>query len=215
MKRYLHVMTAIAIIVAAGTVHGIWTFRWHVAEEPIAAAARMREAVPVLADWQESPIDKEVPRGPWVAGQFYRRYVHRRTGQTVTAFMICGRPGPIAVHTPDVCYGAGGFDVVSRAKFARTVAPDLPPVEFDTALFRKKTTTDPLTLRIYWGWHAGEAWQAPTDPRYTFAREPVLYKIYIIHETTGKEEPTTDDEPCVELMRQLLPELERRVFSKS
>ena len=37
-------------------------------------------------------------------GWLARRYLHRRTGVVVHVLLLCGRPGPLSVHTPEVCY---------------------------------------------------------------------------------------------------------------
>ena len=57
----------------------------------------------------------------------------------------------------------------------------------------------------------GQRWVLPVV--HGFARNPGLYKLYLIREITQPEEPT-DGESCVELMQDLLPVFQRSVLSE-
>ena len=57
-------------------------------------------------------------------------------------------------------------------------------------------------------------WVIPENPRLTFAGLPVLYKLYLIREDAGTGEPNAPD-PCVEFMRELLPQLNRTLFMET
>src|SRR5262249_23209931 len=108
---------AIIAVLLCGVVHGFWTDRWGVAGNPAEAAARLTEIATELEDWQSRDLDLDQRQLGPVSGYLHRRYVNRRTGDAVTLFMICGRPGPISIHTPDVCYGASGYEVGVPAKY--------------------------------------------------------------------------------------------------
>src|SRR5262249_3307878 len=137
-----------------------------------------------------------------------RRYVHRN-GAEVTVFMICGRPGPVSVHTPDICYGGLGFHVVgSQNRYPIEGSGAMPPADFIWAHFEKPVALSPVHLRIYWTWKAGPGWQAPKDPRLTFGGAPALYKLYITcRPAPGSEK--SDEDPCRDFMRDFLPEVEK------
>src|SRR5947209_18409507 len=104
MARICPFLTAVAALVACGVVHGLWTDRWARAPEPAAAAARL-DALPLtLGDWDGEALPVEPGSLGAVSGYLYRQYVNRRNGDEVSVFLVCGRPGPVAIHTPDVCY---------------------------------------------------------------------------------------------------------------
>ena len=62
-------------------------------------------------EWVGFSHDGEKSQSGGVAGTFYRRYENHRTGDVATVFLVCGRSGPVSIHTPDVCYAADGFVV--------------------------------------------------------------------------------------------------------
>src|SRR5439155_8307873 len=111
-----------------------------------------------------------------------------------------------------VCYGASGFDVTAPEKF--TAADTGSAAEFWTVRLHKQKATEQTHLRIFWAWNATGAWTAADNPRLTFARRPFLYKLYLLREMAAPDEPLEDD-PCVGLMRLLLPELRRTLFPET
>lgn len=206
MFRLLLPLTGMVAVIVTGTVHGLWTDRWRLSDEPGASAARMEHLPLALPDWEGQVVGTRERDLGGAAGYIHRRYVHNRTGKEVTLFLVCGRPGPVSIHTPDVCYGGGGYDMLSQMTYAPTLGPAAPAAEFKTAQFRKKQAADQTYLRVFWGWSATGAWSAPEDPRFTFAHHAALFKLYLIRELAVPDEPL-DEDPCVELMRQLLPAL--------
>jgi hypothetical protein len=214
MWRVLLPVVGVIAVTATGVVHGIWTDRWGLAEAPATAASRLEQIPMSLPDWegQNSGTSKGDLGG--AAASLCRRYVHNHTGKEVTVFLVCGRPGPVSIHTPDVCYVNSGFEVLSQTKYAPKLGADAPEADFHTGQFRQKRAGEQTFLRIFWAWSATGDWSAPNDPRFAFAKYGALYKLYLIREMTVPDEPI-DDDPSVELMRQLLPELRRALFERS
>jgi hypothetical protein len=210
MARIFPFLTAIAALVACGVVHGLWTDRWAHAPEPAAAAARLENLPLTLGDWDGETLPVEPGSLGAVSGCLYRQYVNRHNGNEVNVFLVCGRPGPVAIHTPDVCYGASGYTVGPRSTFSFPSGAS-PSVTFYTATFHKTRAAGPTHLRVFWSWLAGDHWTVADNPRLTFARQPVLYKLYLVHRGAAANETIADD-PCVTLMTQLLPELQRTLF---
>lgn len=149
----------------------------------------------------------EVPAGPPVPGVaacLQRRYEHRPGGAAVSVALVCGRPGPVSIHTPEACYGSSGFQVGARRKV------ELPGVgTFWRTDATRTSATDEVRLRIYYGWHTAAGWSAPDDPRQAFAREKVLHKLYVVREMSTTE---PREEPCEEFLRVFIPELKRTVL---
>lgn len=213
-KRILPGALAILAVLATGLVHGFWTERWLSRPGPIAAAARMESVSFVLDDWEGEPLDSAPRQTDGISGWLYRRYVHRQNGQSVVVALFCGRAGPMSVHTPDVCYAGGGYEV-GRSIRHTVSAPGLGgPADFRTAQFFKTSSTDRSQLRIFWSWNATGTWSVPNRPRFAFAHQPFLYKLYVLRETAEASE-SLDNEPCLDLMRHLLPELQRCLFPSS
>src|SRR5262249_40202823 len=130
-------------------------------------------------------------------------------GHSVAVFLGCGRPGPLSVHTPDVCYPGAGYELAGTPIKCRIDAA--PPADFWAAKFEQEGVAVPGGLRIFWAWSPGTNWQAPENPRLSFARFPILYKLYAIREAAPGA-GRLDDDPATELLRQLLPELGKVLF---
>jgi hypothetical protein len=208
MTKWLAAVTASVVLVASGLVHGFWTDRWRPSPDVTAAAQRLDQLSLDLGHWKGEAVEiKAGQGGAGVAGCIQRRYVHRRTGAAVVVAVVCGRPGPVSIHTPDACYGASGYEV------GRSERIDLPGRW--GALWRtdatRKNATDEVRLRVLYGWHTAGGWQAPADARQAFAREKVLHKLYLVREL-GAFNDTGKDEPCDDLLQVLLPELDRALF---
>jgi hypothetical protein len=204
MKRYLPVITASVVLIVAGLVHGFWTDRWVPPKAANEAAERLADVPLVIGDWVGQDVKVESPQNE-VAGCIQRCYTSGK--QTVVMFLVCGRPGPVSIHTPEACYGAGGFDVGLRK---RTKVSD---GELWTADAIRTRATEETRLRLYWAWNAGEGWTAPEDARPTFAHRQVLHKLYVQRDLSSLGESTADD-PCETFLKVLLPALDRTLFAR-
>jgi hypothetical protein len=196
-------------VLTAGVLHGIGTDRWHASQELEIAAARLQRLPEQTGDWQARPVqmDAEALRRAGAEGHWLRRFTNRSSGASVTIVLLCGRTGHMAVHRPEDCYRSAGYEMIGSAEVCLLPgSSEHGATAFWTARFDKQATAGPLQLRIFWSWLADGRWQAPNSPRLAFAGLPVLYKLYAVRETTGPEGPI-DDDPCIDLLRRLIPEL--------
>jgi hypothetical protein len=211
MKNWVFAGTAAAVLAAAGVVHGFWTDRWARNEATDAAVARLQDVPLQVGEWQGEDIDAPHPV-PGVAGTVQRRYVNHRLGATVVLALVNGRPGPVATHTPEVCYGANGFNVGPR----QAVTVPGGGGKFWTADASKTTVTQQTRIRLYWAWNGGGGWVASADARHEFPRHKcgVLHKLYVIRELAGPRPPADQQDPCEEFLAALLPVLHEALFTK-
>jgi hypothetical protein len=165
-----------------------------------------------IGDWQGQTVDFDARQIGPVAGYLHRRYINQRTGASVGLSLVFGRPGPVAIHTPDVCYVASGFATASPSKYV--LPGSQPPAEFLTAEFVKTRSAEQIHLRTFWSWYAGDSWKVSDTPRFAFAHYPVLYKLHVAREQAAPNEPL-DEDPCVEFLQLLLRELQQSVLSPS
>jgi hypothetical protein len=211
MTRIISAVAASVLVIVCGVVHGFWTDRWRLPVETAAAAARM-DALPMdIGDWRGAAIDVKNPQAGGVAGTLERRYSNKLTGDEVSIFLVCGRAGPVSIHTPEACYGASGFTFSGKSK--ATVRDR--GGEFWSADAEKTTAADTSRLRIYWSWNDGKGWAAPTeDARWTYVswRVPVLYKLYVLRDLNGATQ-ASKEEPCQAFLQAALPELDRALFA--
>ena len=70
-----------------------------------------------------------------------------------------------------------------------------------------------VMTRVYWSWSADGAWNAPSGPRYAFARYRALYKLYVIPNVL--EDDTLNAGYAVDFLKVFIPELDKTLFGKS
>jgi hypothetical protein len=214
MMRTLAFLTAIALLGVSGAVAGLWTNRWSPSRSVQQGAERVRQVPLELGEWvgTEGTLDDQAVALAELSGYISRKYTHSRTGAVVTILVVCGRPGPISVHTPDVCYGNSGYEQTATSSYKLPEKEGAPRAEFSILDFRKQNVALPSQMRLYLAWGTKQGWSSPKQPRITFAREPVLYKMYVIREVPKLPEGAEHD-PAVDLIQALMPGLHQTLFA--
>jgi hypothetical protein len=192
---------AAAVIGTAGFLEARWTHRWSNSTELAAAVEKLAQVPMDIGDWRGQPLEMDARQLQLTeaSGYVMRRYENKNTGRSVTILLLCGRPGPIAVHPPEVCYQAIGWKLNS----AETLVPT-PSGQFRAALFTKGEPPNVQFLRVLWGWKAQGTWEVPANPRLKFAGSPVLYKLYVVREL-GSADERLEGDPSTEFLGQGLP----------
>ncbi len=215
MFRFLLIGLGILLVVASGVCQGLFTGRWGQSQE-LAEAARRLQSVPMtVGDWkgeQESTISDRALQIGEIVSYLSRRYV-RSDGSAVNVLIVCGRPGPISVHTPDVCFRGAGFRPVSITH--RVIAGDDSSTVGEAwgSDFSKQTPAAEEHVRVFWSWGRPSTWQAPDQPRRAFAGIPYLYKLYVVRRIPQVGE-SIDEDPCLEFMQTFLPQLTSLLFAQ-
>ena len=213
MLRWIYAITTAVALVGSGIVHGFWTNRWVEDKATLVAAARFDNIPMTIGEWEATTI--EATPGPGIAGSVQRSYVNKRLGVSVNIALVNGQPGPVATHTPEVCYGASGYTVGQREPI-RLDTEGLSS-QFWTSDATKTRATEESRIRLYWGWNAGKGWVASDDARKEFTRfrNPVLHKLYVIRELGAFEtNARAKDEACVQFLDALVPVLQKALFSE-
>ncbi|HYT87884.1 MAG TPA: exosortase-associated EpsI family protein [Gemmataceae bacterium] len=214
MTRLLPVAAAFIVLLFSGLVHGVWTERWAESPDLDEAVAKLDGLPLTVGDWRGKKLDNGNRTSGGLAGSISCCYVHRQTGKEVTVFLACGRPTKVAIHTPDVCYAASGFEMEPNQEFTVPPGSAASGSQFYTARAKKMKAADQTRLRIFWSWNPGGKWQIADSPRVAFANRQILYKLYFIREMASATEPLAED-PCLQLMHQLLPVLQPNVLPAS
>ncbi len=215
MVRAIPYLAATVLVVLVGYIHGSRTNRWSTSHDLQDAVARLQDVPLDIGDWagqSEELDDDRVLKAAGIEGSLSRAYTHRGDGRSVSIMIVCGRPGPIAVHTPDICYTAAGFELQAPPRRV-PIPPDSTssPAEFWSGDFEKRGPTVTSDLRILWAWSAQGVWRAPDNPRLEFASYPFLYKLYVIH-ATGRQTPTDGDPVSMAFLKDVLPVLQKTLF---
>src|SRR4029079_19063280 len=140
-----------------------------------------------------------------IRGGVFRRYTNSKTGESISMMIVCGRGGPITVHTPDICYASAGFRQLAPEQRKEVNTGASQSDSFYVARFGNPSAVAPTQMEIYWTWSRdGRSWRAPDNPRFSFARVPALFKIYVVREFAPKSRAEAL-ESCEEFIRQALP----------
>ncbi|VTR95697.1 Uncharacterized protein OS=Singulisphaera acidiphila (strain ATCC BAA-1392 / DSM 18658 / VKM B-2454 / MOB10) GN=Sinac_2487 PE=4 SV=1: DUF3485 [Gemmata massiliana] len=195
------------ILGVAGAVHGVQTDRWSPSPHLSRALDRLPHVPQSVGDWNgvDIPLEANDMSRAGIKGWIFRVYKNSRTREEVSVLLVCGRGGPISVHTPDVCYTGAGYRQKADATIQEMEWAEGVKGTFRVARFGKPGIV-PTQLEIYWTWSRdGRTWQAPNAPRLSFAREPALYKMYIIRQfVAGSREENANS--CREFLQRALPD---------
>ena len=208
MPRTIAILVGLAIVAGTGVVHGVWTHRWQPSPGLDAAAERLDHVPGDLDRWRSHVID--LPRDMLeMAGarrSCVRRYVHEGNGNTLFVSLLVGPSGQMAVHRPEHCYLASGYESAAGAKRVPITLKDGTRAEFWTSRFERQEPGGKQQLRIFWSWKAGNDWRAPDSPRWSLADTPYVYKLYVVSETSARAD-RMEEVPAVEFLQLLLPQL--------
>jgi len=206
-RWFLGITSALAILVLGGVAHGVLSKRWGIAENTQLLGRQLNEIPMELGPWkceEEGKLDDRVRNTLEAIGYISRVYVHQSTGESINIFFVFGPKGPIAVHTPEVCYSARA---VTQTSERQSVPCDYDGTEGTIWKLGFETNTiDKRKMSVYYGWTEGGPWQAASNPR--FWRTDFLYKIQTSCQATGKKEDSTD-----EFLKYFMPEA-RKVMRK-
>ena len=198
-------LCAIALVGLGGRIHGELSNRWGVATDVIALGERLRQVPLELGDWRARE-DKELSESTIslleCKGYLNRSYVHQGTGEVIAVAVMFGPKGPIAVHTPEVCYSSRE---VQQNEKRQAVSADYDGKE--NHFWKLSFSTNTLEkgkLSVMYAWSDGGAWQASEAPR--FWATDYLYKIQTAAQGLGGKETSTD-----EFLRVFLPELRKQM----
>ena len=188
-KRTLLVL-CVGLTVLSGVLRGVVDQRWGFAEGMIQAAERVKSLASQIGPWHvthEQALDSEAAEMLRCAGSLVRTYVHEDTGEAVSLIFLVGPAGPLAIHTPEVCYGSSNFTVVEQRR--HVVVQDVEKNEhpFSVITFSENKVGQRLQ-RVYYAWNRSGQWMAPDRPRSAFAGMPMLYKVQVATHDVGDKE---------------------------
>lgn len=204
-------LTAVlTLVVLSGVIHGVWSDRWQMGSEPAVWAERLDNVPREIAGWrsQDLSADPNELKIAELSGALFRRYVHGGNQGEITVAILCGRAGPISVHTPDICFPGGGQQMLGTP--LRYTLPE-DGAEFRTARFRRDNGGNPTVTRVFWSWSADGVWKAPRYPRLGFAQAPALFKLYVIRPLPTPDLPPEKD-AAEAFLQKFMPELRSALF---
>jgi hypothetical protein len=228
----LSLTAVVALTLIGGVLQGRIRNRWGPSEAMLAAAQKLNDVPhdfggPDKKRWQlqsSKTMDQDTIEMLECTGYLVRTYVNRRTGETVSVFVIVGPAGPIAVHTPEICYSSRNYQ--SRETRQRVAITDGAPGghplvgpgqgqedQFWALSFKSKSVQENV-LRVCYAWSTGNRWSAPNDARYAFAGWPYLYKIQVSSSLPAWGDLKTSD-TCREFLKDFAPMIRQYLVEPS
>lgn len=224
MSRNLLLVVCALLLLAYGLVEGYWTDRWSISPELAQAPEKLRDIPLTIGPWvgEETELDPRQARQGRIQGSLLRRYTHSGNGEMLNLLIVCGRPGPITVHGPEVCLGASGYTLVRPEQQKSINSPGREDRDtFWVGRFQRSRAALTEVMEVTWSWNATGDWQAVRNPRLYFAPQRVLYKLYISRLVSSSDSPSTEEpviegekprDPTDEFLKLLLPEVQRALF---
>jgi hypothetical protein len=216
MRNSLPLLFALPLIVAFGVAEGSWTDRWGSSRAREQAAARVGNLPRTIGEWEseDQQLDDRQVALARLDAYVTRQYVRRRTGDAVSILLVSGQPGPIVAHSPDICFAGAGNEMSGPPVRREIDVPGLPQsAAFWSAEFTPPGDKSQQSL-VLWSWSSGRGWKASEHPRLEFARDPALFKLYVIRKRTHDPHRSADDPALDEFVRSLLLEAQTVLFPK-
>lgn len=210
MKSYITPVSVTVLLVGtlvAGWLHGSVTTGWGNQAMARSATEQLSRPLPEqVGNWKLR--GKDVPLEPGVqemlkcSASVNRVYVHTQTGDLISVAVLLGPSGPIAVHTPEICYSGVDFDVSSERQKTNIKDAEGKEHAFWEVTVKAKGP-DAYSQRVLYGWSTGTVWEATGKPRFAFGGAPYLYKLQLAA-PPAKRTDLEDFDPCEDFLSQFL-----------
>ncbi|MCC9601438.1 EpsI family protein [Stieleria sp. JC731] len=193
----------IATTLLTGIVHGYLDGRW-VGRDSRATQVELLSQIPTeFGEWRmvhEGELGETAQSLLRCYGASVRDYKNVTTGATIKMALTFGPRGPIAVHTPDVCYTSQGTKPAAP-RSVRSFNTDSGSHRFWSVDFIQNGENVP-SLNVIYGWSSGDDFEAADNPRFWMTDD--LYKIQIAGDFTDAAVM-----PSEAFLKAFLPHLEK------
>lgn len=202
---------------ASALLAGKFGNRWGVPVDMTAAANKLADVPTSFGPWEietEDALDPLARETLECAGEVVRTYRHREKGDVVRMALLVGPPGPLSVHTPEICYSSRDFSKQREPEHLEVLGAKSRRHQL-WAMPLKANDVDGQSLDVAYGWNAGDGWLAPKEARFSFGGKSLLYKLQIaVPVASGPADTVQADSACVRFLQDLLPVLDTALFSQ-
>lgn len=202
-----------SLAILSGWLHGSMSNRWGARPDELAAASLLEKTPLQVGTWhseQSFELAEGVVRMLQCSGDINRLYANSISGQQVNVAVLLGPPGPIAAHTPEICYSSVDY---TQQGTRRLVSLEIGGTKhsFWQVMF-KRNSVDGELLSVFYAWSSGDEWMAVDEPRWEFADKTFLYKIQlasILQPLSNAE----DHQPCSDFLTEFVPVVDEYLTS--
>jgi hypothetical protein len=187
----IRVSVFVLLFTALTLVHAQVTGRWKPLPELDQYVDQLNKLDVSIPDWisTEAPLEDADSLGTaGIRGFSSKTYRYRPTGASFTTLIVCGRPGPISVHTPDVCYRSSGFTPTTEPSLVTIGEPGTRTLTlWNLQVAPPASRAGAADLVIYWTWIGQKGINSPSNARLAFSGMPALYKLYFVREAARNQ----------------------------
>jgi hypothetical protein len=202
-SRVIPIAAVIGLILFSGVVHGYLDGRWSQANDLKAQGELLQQLPEMCGDWQlakTEDLDAGAMQLLRCHGSTVRVYRHREKEDSfVNVAIMFGPRGPIAVHTPEVCYDSVGTEQTADRR-VESISTVQSRHELWTVPFSRDNRSE--EFEVWYAWSDGGSWQAAKHPR--FWATDNLYKIQLAGPVSRGAE-----DPCRDFLEKFLPQVEK------
>jgi len=201
-SRSFAVAVVIGLTLFSGVVHGFLDGRWENPTDLRAQGDLLGKLPSRCGDWvlvKSMPLDQGAADLLRCHGSEVRVYRNEVTDVLVNVAVFFGPRGPIAVHTPEVCYSSAGTKQ-TREKMVETIETPGGSHQLWSVQFRKDLETEP-SLEVWYAWSDGDEFEAAANPRFWMVDN--LYKIQVAGPVGLRSESY-----CQDFVKSFLPKLQ-------
>jgi EpsI family protein len=168
-----------------------------------------------LGPWkgQDTDLDPLIARATGSDQIVTRRYVNQQTGATIDAILLYGPAVEVYLHAPEVCYPAAGYAQVAGPE-TREIKAGALSAPFRSLVYSKGEGGPGELQEVYYSWWYNGRWNAATGVQKRFERIASMYKVQLARRVNPGEKRDVGN-PCESLLRELLPDLDRRMSAKT
>ncbi len=195
----------IVMTLLSAVVHGFSDGRWARPTDLIAQGQRLDQLPERCGPWvllKTMELEENAARVLRCYGSTVRAYQNEQTKDIVNVAVLFGPRGPIAVHTPEICYSSvGTAQLGERVRNSLNVAGQSQGLW--SVHFAERGSDESLgepSFEVWYAWSDGGAWLASENPR--FWMTPNLYKVQVAGPVGQKGNP-----PCEDFLKEFLPQL--------
>lgn len=192
---FLIPLVGLGLVIITGALYGYYSQRWGTPADLDAAGEHLADFPQKIGEWQllhNASLEKSVLDMLECTGYVNRHYIHRDTGREIAVAIIVGPPGPVAVHTPEICFSSRAYELQSERKLETITSSSGREHSFWSVDFESKTALADK-LRVHYAWSLGRLWKASGSPRFQYGAAPLLYKIQVAAEMPADSDSTDLD----------------------
>lgn len=194
----LAIVAVTVMTIATGVVFRVADARPSVAAMD-SIASRLDGFPDAIDGWRQSSapeVNPDVLRELQCQGTVNRLYRQPTNGRSAHVALLLGPAGPIATHTPEVCYSVRDYEILGQPTRATFSASDGKTHQFWVTQVRRRDATGDF-IRVYHAWNANGTWAAPENARLAFTFSPYLYKCQIAFSEFDSRDSAAEEEAFV------------------